>query len=217
MRRHSALGSACVLALAAALPAQPDRPAPAATNPYPPALYQMPDVGKSLNLTQDQITRLNKLTEQTQAAYRDDYGKLGTLADADRFTRTQELNRRYYADWAKGAGDIFNDTQRSRYQQLNYQYGGFGSLYDPDVQKRLNLTADQQKALREQWDWSNQQLQDINRTGAADATKGAQMYNDYWKARQGRFDKFLTADQRKAWSEMTGDPYAFQPSFTPRR
>jgi hypothetical protein len=222
------LGLACGLALTASLsaqptpntpqpPAPPNKVQPAVVNPYPPPLYQMNDVSKSLNLTQDQLTKLNKLTEQTQTQYHDDYTKLGTLNDADRFTRTQELNRRYYSDWTKESRDIFNDTQRARYQQYNYQYGGFDTLYDSDVQKRLNLTAEQQKNLRAQWDWSNQQLQDIHRAGTSDATKGTQMYRDYWKARDERFYKFLTADQQKAWNEMVGDPYTFQPSFTPPR
>ncbi len=115
------------------------------------------------------------------------------------------------------AREVFNDTQRARYQQYNYQYGGFGTLYDPDVQKQLNLTAEQQKNLRAQWDWSNQELADINRTGATDATKGTQMYRDYWTARQERLNKFLTPEQQKAWGTMVGDPYTFQPTFTPQR
>jgi hypothetical protein len=215
MRFATCLGSVCGLALATSISAQP--PQPATPPPYPPALYQMTDVSKALNLTQDQITNLNKLTEQTQARYRDDYAKLANLKEADRFARMQELNRQYYADWSKGTRDIFNDTQRGRYQQLGYQYGGFNTLYDPDVQKRLNLTADQVRDLRAQWDWSDQQLRDINRIGATDAKKGTQMYSDYWKARQERFDKFLTAEQQKAWREMIGDPYTFQPTFTPPR
>jgi hypothetical protein len=136
-------------------------------------------------------------------------GKLGALNDAERFTRTQELNRQYNADWNKGAADIFNDTQRGRYQQYNYQYGGFNTLNDPDVQKRLNLTAAQVKDLRTHSDWGNQQLQDVN--------TGTQAYRDYWTAHQERFNKFLTADQQKAWREMSGEPYAFQPNFTPQR
>lgn len=211
MRCVTSLGLVCGLALATAS-AQPNPPA--ATNPYPTALYQMPDVGKTLNLTPEQIANLNKLTEQTQTRYREDYAKLGALKEAERFNRMQELNRQYYTDWNKGAGSIFNDTQRTRYQQLYTQYGGFNTLYDPEVQKRLNLTADQQKALREQWDWSDQQMREINRVGATDATKGRQMYTDYWKARQERLDKYLTAEQQKAWRELTGDPYTFTPTFT---
>lgn len=217
MRFGSALALTCGFAFAAPIVAQPAKTAPVPTNLYPYSVYQMPDVSKSLNLSQDQLTRLNKLTEQTRAAYRDDYGKLGTLNDADRFTRMQELNQRYYTDWNKGARDIFNDTQRTRYQQLGYQYGGFNALYDPAVQKRLNLTPEQVKNLRDQYDWSNRQLADINRVGATDATKGAQMYRDYRTARQERMNRFLTAQQQKAWNEMVGDPYTFQPNFTPPR
>jgi hypothetical protein len=212
-------GTVAGLALANAISAEPPQPGkiqPAPTTAYPTSLYRMNDVSKSLNLTPDQTTKLNKLTDQTQTHYRDDYAKLGTLNDADRFTRTQELNRQYNTDWNKGAGDIFNDTQRGRYQQFNYQYGGFNTLYDPDVQKRLNLTPAQVKDLRTHSDWSNQQVQDINRLGATDATKGTQAYRDYWTQHQERFNKFLTADQQKGWREMSGEPYAFQPNFTPQ-
>lgn len=218
MRLTCALGLVCGLAVPVlAQPTPQPGKAPVPINPYPPALYQMTDVSKSLDLTADQLTKLNKLTDTTRTQYRDDYTKLGSLDDAERFTRMQELNRQYYDAWNKGARDVFNDTQRARYQQLNYQYGGFNTLYDPDVQKRLNLTADQIKNLRAQWDWSDQQLRDINRVGATDATKGAQLYRDYWMARQERLNKFLTAEQQKVWNEVIGDSYTFQPGFTPPR
>jgi len=227
MRFAYALALACGFTVTPSLPAQatpatpqptaqPARTQPAVTNPYPAPLYRMNDVSKSLNLTPDQVARLDRLTDQTQAQYRDNYAKLGTLGDADRFARTQELNRQYSGDWDKGARDIFNDTQRTRYQQVNYQYGGFNTLYDPDVQKRLNLTPAQVKDLRTHWDWDNQQFQEVNRVGTADAAKGTRAYRDYWTQRQERFNTFLTPDQQKAWRDMTGDPYTFQPSFTPR-
>jgi len=216
MRFQSILVLGCSLALTGSALAQAQPPArtPAQTNLYPPALYQMNDVGKTLNLSRDQIDALNKVTGQVQDQYREDYGKLGTLNEADRAARLQELNRKYYGDWNKGARDIFNDTQRTRYQQFNYQYGGFNSLYDPDVQKRLNLTEAQLRDLREQSDWSNRQWQEINTMGTTDPTRATRMYNDYWKAREERFNKYLTPEQQKTWREMIGDPYTFQPTFT---
>jgi hypothetical protein len=202
-------------------PAQAQAPAgqaqPAQTNLYPTPLYRMNDVSKSLNLTQDQINSLNKLTDQTQAQYRDSYSKLNTLNGADRAARAQELNQQYYGEWNRGAQNVLNENQRLRYQQLNYQYGGFNALTEPDVQKRLNLTPAQVKDLRANGDWSNEQLQAINRLEATNPTKAAQMYSDYWKQRQERFDKYLTPEQQKAWRDMTGEPYAFQPNFTPSR
>ena len=129
-------------------------------------------------------------------------------------SRAQELNRKYYSDWNKGARDIFKEDQRTRYQQFNYQYDGFNSLYDPEVQKRLNLTERQIKDLREHSDWSNKQWEEIQRMGTTDPTKATQSFNEYWKQREERFGKYFTPEQQKAWSGMIGDPYKFQPTFT---
>jgi hypothetical protein len=228
MRTKYFLGSAGGLALMASLAAQTppaQQPPPGQGQPgllpanlpppYPTALYRMTDVGKAISLTPEQFASLNKLTDQVQAQYRDDFAKVNALKEAERFGRLQELNRLYATAWDKGAQDILNQTQRARYQQLNYQYGGFNTLYDPDVQKRLDLTATQVRDLRTQVDWSEQQLQAINRAAAADAEKGARMYRDYWAARQNRLNSLLTADQLKAWNAMVGEPYTFQPTIPP--
>jgi len=207
---------ACGLVLTTSTFAQNAQPLPRNTqpNPYPPPLYQMNDVSKSLNLTPEQTTRLNTLTDQIQTQYRDKYTGLNSLNEADRAARAQELNRQYANDWNKGARGIFNENQLNRYQQLNNQYGGFNTLYDPEVQKRLNLTQDQITNLREQANWNNQQWQEINRLGATDPTKATQMYKDYWTQRQERFNKYLTPQQQRTWNEMIGEPYTFQPTFT---
>lgn len=229
MRLTYALVMTCGLPLTASAqqptPQPGQRPAQPAAQPgtippataFPTPLYRMTDIGKSLNLTPEQITNLNKLTDTTQARYRDDYTKLGTLPEADRAARVQELNQRYATDWNKAANDVFNDTQRARYQQLNYQYGGFGAFSDPEVQRQLSLTPEQIRNLRANTDWSTQQLADINRAGVTDASRGAAMYRDYWTARQQRMNQFLTPQQQQTWTRMTGPPYTFQPTFTPVR
>jgi hypothetical protein len=215
MRLSPALALAGGLALSAPAFAQTNPAAPAVSaNPYPTPLYRMTDVGKSLNLTPDQVTRLNTLTDQTQAQFRSDYTKAAGLAEAERMVRMAELNRQYNTAWNKAAAGVFNDAQRARYQQFNYQYGGFNTLSDPDVQRRLNLTPEQVRNLNEHAAWSDRQWQDVQRAGAADPTKGTQAYRDYWTARQERFNKFLTPDQQKAWREMAGEPYTFQPNFS---
>jgi len=185
----------------------------------PTPIYQMNDVAKSLNLTPEQVNRLNTQTADIQKRYADDFNKLNSLSGAERAQQQNDLNRRYNADWMKSARDILNENQISRYQQLQYQYGGFGTFNDPDVQKRLNLTDEQRNNLRQLNDWSSQQMQDINRLGATDAQKATQLHGDYQRQYQERFNKFLTPEQQRTWQQMTGEPYRFQPSFTtqPRR
>lgn len=229
MRLPYVLGLACTFGLAGSIFAQ-TAPAPASTPtraqgqtsadqtaPYPSSLYRMNGVGQSLNLTQDQMNGLNKLTTQTQATYRDQYGKLNGLNGADRAARLRELNNQYNSAWNKGASSILNKNQLSRYQQLNYQYGGFSALNDPDVQQRMNLTAAQVNALPAQEAWSNKQLEAINQVRATNPTKAAQMYSDYLTQRQARMNKFLTPDQQKEWRQVTGEPYTFQSTSTPSR
>jgi hypothetical protein len=243
MRRQYLLSLATVLALTAALSAQqpirrvyqqpnttptpngnlnllePEQPAQPVyrPSPYPAPVYRMNDVSSALKLNQEQITRLNTLTDRTQEHYREKYSDLDTVKEADRWARRQELNRQYSTDWAKGARDIFTPEQWNRYQQLNYQYGGFNSFYDPDVQKRLNLTPEQVKNLRESADWSNRQYDEIMRLGATDRDRAMERYRDYQKAHDERFNKFLTPEQQKTWREMTGERYTFQPMFPPSR
>ncbi len=53
-------------------------------------------------------------------------------------------------------------------------------------------------------------MADIERVGATDPIKARQMYTEYWKTRQERLNKYLTAEQQNIWLEMIGDPYSFQ-------
>jgi hypothetical protein len=226
MRLRSVLGLAAAAVLAGAAhaqqPASPAQAQPQAQPPkgqlnyYPPALYRMDDVGKTLKLNQDQINRLNAVTEKVQAQYRAQYQKINPVNDAESLLRLQELSRQYHGDWNKAAAEVFDNEQRARYQQLYLQYGGFNSLYDPEVQRRLNLTPEQLKNLREPADWSHLQMQAISSTGTTDPAKSVQMYNEYWKQRQERFNKFLTPEQQRVWREMTGEPYTFRPAFAPK-
>src|SRR5947209_2445407 len=81
MRLTYFLGLGLGLALVIGAQAQQQ---PAQPSPYPTPLYRMEDVSKALNLDAKQVDRLNRLTEETQGRYRDQYGKLNDLKDADR-------------------------------------------------------------------------------------------------------------------------------------
>jgi len=220
MRLPLILSSGCALVVVASVSAQGTSSTTAQARPnqtsyYPSPIYQMNDVGRALNLTPEQTTRLNQLTEQTQARFRDQYDKLSTIEERDRAARLADLNRQYNTTWMQGSRNIFNDTQMNRYQQLQLQYGGFNSLSDPDVQRRLNLTDEQRNSLRQSIDWSNQQMAELNRQAASDRDRALQAYRDYQRQYQDRFGKFLTPEQLKTWQQMTGESFMFQPSFAP--
>jgi hypothetical protein len=164
-----------------------------------------------------QRERLDALTQRALADYQPRYKRLADVAEADRAARTAELNREYEIALLKGTRDILDEKQANRYQQLYYQYGGFNTLTDPDVQKRLNLTDAQRKSLRESIEWNDKQMQEINRTAGKDRERAAQLYRDYRRLYDERFSKTLTPEQLRTWQDMTGEPYTFQPAFIPPR
>ncbi len=194
-------------------PAQAQPVQPGAATTYPVQLYRLNDVSKNLNLNEKQVEQLNKLTDQSQARYRQNFEKLGTLAGAERGPRVQELDRQYTTEWLKSAREVLDEKQMARYQQLSYQYGGFDTFNDPDVNKRLNLTEEQRRNLRDSITWNEQQRREIDRLGATDREKATKLYGDYQKEYQIRFNKYLTPEQIKAWLDLTGEPYTFQPTF----
>ena len=228
MRIKYILGTACGLGLACLVNAQPVRPRPRLPRrlagpagrrevvpntayAFPEPLYSRADVGKALNLTQDQITRLGGVNS-----------RCGTLPRAVQQARHVQrpgaagphraVELAVLTEWNKNATEIFNAEQRTRYQQLTQQYGGFSTLMDPDVRKRLNLTPEQVKSLGDNVSWDTLQMNEVRRAAAADRAK---QYQDYWKQRQERFDKLLTPEQMKAWREMTGDPFSFTGAIPP--
>jgi hypothetical protein len=153
------------------------------------------------------------MTDKLQARYQVEFDKLGSLTEAQRAARTQELNRQFLVDWSSGAKSLMDSRQMSRYQQLQLQYSRFNSFTDPAVQKQLNLTTDQQARLREANAWSEDQIRSILQTGATDRDRGLRMYDTFNQAYQERLNGILSRDQQQVWQGVIGEPFAFQPQF----
>lgn len=186
-------------------------------NAFPPPLYRMNDVAQSLNMTPAQINQLNEMTTQTQGRFADQLGKIQNLPADQRAAQIQMLNQQYAGMWNTSASGIFNQQQWNRYQQLQLQYGGFNSLMQPELQAKLNLSDPQRTALRQNADWSVQQMAEIQKLAATDQARAMESYRDYQKSFQNRFNAFLSAEQQKAWQDLTGQPYSFQPGFAPQQ
>jgi hypothetical protein len=153
-------------------------------------------------------------TSRVQGRYTKDFENALALPEKERAAQLQQLNGQYTTDWTKEAGKVFNENQATRYRQLQYQYGGFNTLMDPAVQQHLRLTDEQKKALGESIQWSNQELQAILEQGTIDNQKGMQLYRDYQQQYHERLNKFLSPEQQRAWQQMTGERYNFQPTFS---
>jgi hypothetical protein len=179
----------------------------------PPPIYRVDGVPRVLTLRERQLEQLNAITERLQSQYQSQYERLASAPERERQARQMQLDREYTAAWLKGATDILDAQQLSRYQQLQLQYGGFATFNDPAVQKQLNLTEAQLKQLSDAMLWSNEQTQNIMRQAQTDATRARDAYSEFLRTRQQRLNDILTTEQRRSWSEMTGEAFPFPPPF----
>jgi hypothetical protein len=184
---------------------------------FPMQIYRMDNVSRTLNLTPDQVNRLNQISQQLQTRYQNDINNLRTLDEQARQQRWMELQQQYNTNWMNDARTIFNDQQLNRYRQLELQYNNFNSFTVPDVRTRLNLTDDQIRRLQEAQAWSRSQLQTIERQGMTNRDDATRAWQNYWTEVQTRTNQILTPQQQQLWRGMTGDPFTFQPTFAAPR
>jgi hypothetical protein len=67
--------------------------------------------------------------------------------------------------------------------------------------------------LRADVTWSDQQLAAIREAALTNEARALQMFNTFNAAAQERWNQLLSAEQQRAWAQLTGDPFAFPPPF----
>jgi hypothetical protein len=182
---------------------------------FPPPLYRFDGVPQTMQLTKQQIEQLDKVSEDLRSRTERQLRAANALSPQERAARVQQLNQQYQNEWSKAARAALNENQFNRYRQLQYQYGGFESLNDPDLQRRLSLTEQQRQAINDSIAWRQQQLNTINRLGV-DRDNATRAWREFQKQHQERFNRFLTPEQQRMWRDVTGEPYQFSPYFPQR-
>ena len=108
------------------------------------------------------------------------------------------------------AAKVFTDAElRNRYNQLNWQYQGYGAFQDPTVQQRLKLTDAQRQSFNRYYkDWNDEMNTYANEYGT-DREGVNKRFATSYKTHRDRINETLTPEQRKSWTEMTGESYDF--------
>ena len=189
-------------------PAQPAAPSGMAA-PF----HQYPDVQKQLNMTPNQLLRMNDLYSQTASQYRRQYNDLGQMRGQERADRLRLLNSDFYSQYSKSLGNILSLNQMERYNQLYQQYRGYDLFAEPNVQKRLNLSTEQQEQLRRADADYQRELTELEKISGTNRIGANTRYGDLARRRADKLNSILSEQQRQIYSAMIGEPYNFPPSW----
>ena len=178
-------------------------------------LFQYADVRRSLNLTDEQINSLNTANDQFHQRLQDQTVRLKSLSETDRAVELQKQPTSQQDDFYRSANGVLTPEQMRRYRQLEYQIQGTGALLSPDVRKRLNLADGQILMLQDLHDQTPRNLRSAGQNRGETGSDAAARYNKYRQESNNRISAILNEDQRRAWREMTGEPFTFLFSIEP--
>jgi len=171
-------------------------------------LLSVEGVQKELKLSDEQKTKVKEFVDAQREKMREAF--TGGQPDQEKIAEFRKSATEASEKFVK---DTLNADQQKRYKQVQYQaqlaMQGPGALVGDDVSKALKLTDDQKekiKALGDELRKDRQELMGDLRGGGDAATEARKKMQTITKEYTAKATDVLTADQRKEWKDMTGEP-----------
>ena len=170
-----------------------------------------PGVREQLGIDENRFNQLNQGYGTAWSQYQQSLRGLGTnLTDRQRSERMRALRGDFDRTFSQSRDSVFTNPQaRNRFNQLRYQYQGYGAFSDPTLQQRLGLTTEQRQRLGQYCDEWNGQMSDLEEAYANDPDTAATRYRDLQMQSRERLGTVLTPQQRRQWNETIGERYDF--------
>jgi hypothetical protein len=169
-------------------------------------------VQEELKLSDEQKEKLTKAGEEFRAKIRE------AFQDMDR-EKIAKIQKEMTEAVTKVAKDTLKPEQMKRLHQIEVQVAGARAFAIERVQKELKLDDKQKEAIKEceeNLTKARQELfKDIGRDDREKRQEATKKLTEKRKEAMEKLVSALNADQKKAWKEMTGEP--FEIKFEQRR
>ena len=168
-------------------------------------------VQKELKLTDQQTSKAEAVAREVREKYHGEFAKVEDLDAQERSEKTAEIVRTMTSETNKGLADVLKPEQMKRYRQIQLQQLGLRAFTEPEVQSKLKLTDDQVGQIRR----INAVFQGQRRALSQGGGGGNREEMRKKEATLGKesLDKalaVLSADQKQAWKDLTGEPFEVQ-------
>ena len=168
------------------------------------------DVQKELKLSEDQVEKFTKATQEMRDKIRE--AIQGAGGDMDKFRKALA---KLQAEGDKLVADTLKPEQLKRLKQIELQANGLRSFTRAEVQKELKLTDKQKKDVEKIADDVKKESEGLfkdvgrDREKFQEAQKKIAALNTEGLA---KVTKLLTDDQQKTWKTMIGDKFDYKPN-----
>jgi hypothetical protein len=172
--------------------------------------FTNPGARQQLNLDDNRFNTLNRAYQQAWNRYNQGVTGLDSnLTEQQRTQQMMQLQNQFNQSFNPALDTTFTDPRlRTRYNQLNWQFQGFGAFNDPQVRQQLDLTPQQQRQFRRlDAEW-RRQMQQLRRAGNDNNPQLTdQQYQQMLQQYQQQLSTLLTPEQQQNWSQLIGQPF----------
>ena len=175
--------------------------------------FANPQARTHLKFNDNQFNGLKQAYQNAWMNYQKGLSGIDSNANAtQRQERLNELRQNFYNDFS-AAPDLYlkDPGQRQRFDQLDWQYRGYGAFSDPFVANRMKLTPAQREKLDSyQQDWYAQ-MNKLVPVYQKNPDQVAGQFNKIQAQTAAQINSVLTPAQQQTWQQMTGSPFTFSP------
>jgi len=177
-------------------------------------LLQNESVQKELKFDKEETDKVKDAVQKVRDKHADDFAKLRDAPQEERRQKTQELNKMVSEETLKAVSGILSADQLKRLKQIELQQVGVQAFTRADVQKTLSLTDEQKEAIKTIDEEAAKKRQELFQQGGGrrqgGGGQGQSQMATLRKETMEKVQKLLTADQKKAWKDLTGDTFEIQ-------
>lgn len=168
-------------------------------------LLAVSEVQAALKLSDEQTTKLAKLTDEYRSQMQELRGGLGNVSDEERQKKFAEMGEKTKAA-ANEAGKILNKEQSDRLGQIVLQAQGARALHDEKVAAELKLSAEQKQRLNTIGEESRNKIRENFQNQG-----GQEKMQEIMKESNEQSLAVLTAEQREQFTKMQGEKLDLPP------
>jgi len=173
----------------------------------PGMLLQNTGVQKELKLSDEQIQKIKDVTQKIQEKHKDDFAALAKVDQQERREKGQELFKTIGEETEKGLADVLKPEQSKRLKQIGLQQRGGQAFDDEEVQKDLKLTDDQKDKIKTLNEDARKEMREIFQNAQGNFREAGEKAAALRKETMEKVLALLTDEQKKAWKDMTGEPF----------
>ena len=164
-------------------------------------------VQKELKLTDDQIEKAKTAATEQREKMMEKFQELRDLEPAEQQVKRSALMKEMATDSKKVTDALLKPEQAKRFVQISLQTQGVGAFMDEANQAKLKMTDEQKNKLKGIGEESGKQMMELREMFQSDRDGAMKKGAEIRKATTEKATAVLTADQKAAWKEMTGEPF----------